>query len=275
MQLPANIQSTIDGINFTLLPDDLSISTMTITCRLPIAFHVQNIAHYVDLNPKTILSIKHGRYEDQTTNRSLIPKKKSGKANHKSFYNQVSLKVKTTEKTIDIKLFTNGSIQMTGCKSVSSALESLMILFNELHVSRGTFDYKNKKIIDIDFVDNINTLNISSIIDFKIGMINSNFNIGYRVNRDKLYQLLQDAKECDCVYDPVVHACVNIKYNKFNEVISIFVFESGSIIITGARDCNQILNTYEFVNRLLLKNYKKLVSTDIIYNLQIARILFS
>ena len=57
---------------------------------------------------------------------------------------------------------------------------------------------------------------------FEIRMINTNFDVGFQINREKLYHLLMGNDELDVFYDPIIHACVNIKYtikNIINDTI--------------------------------------------------------
>jgi TATA-box binding protein (TBP) (component of TFIID and TFIIIB) len=114
------------------LPDDVRISTMTVCCDLDIEFKVNNVAKYIDLNKDSILSISYGQNDDPSTNRSLYPRKRQKKKTKakRVFYNQVSLAVMVKskkEKPINIKLFTNGSIQMTGCKSIENVVDVVVI----------------------------------------------------------------------------------------------------------------------------------------------------
>ena len=240
------------------LPDDIMISTMTITCKLNTLFNVKNIAQYVDLDDENILSVKHGKKEDITTNRTIIILKKNSKNKIKkkkrSFYNQATMQVKTSNNIINVKLFLNGSIQMTGCKSINNIREALEKVFIKLRNIKAIPDYSINKIIEKPFVEDINILSVCNLYDFQICMINSNFQIGFEINRDKLFELLLK-DNIKCTYDPNIHACVNIKYNNNDKIISIFIFESGAIIITGARTCQQILSAYNFINKYLLEHY--------------------
>jgi TATA-box binding protein (TBP) (component of TFIID and TFIIIB) len=96
-------------------------------------------------------------------------------------------------------------------------------------------------------------------------MINTNFNGLFQINREKLHELLKN-KDFDVTFDPIIHACVNIKYHssKFlNKTISIFVFESGSITIAGSNSCEQVLETYNFINKLIYNNYDILLNKNI------------
>ena len=201
-----------------------------------------------------------------------------------SFYNQVTIVVSIDSHQTNIKLFSNGSIQMTGCIDITNSLNALSELFKEIKVPRGTYNVISNSIEDIIFVDNFDEISIDKIYDLKIGMINSNFNIGFRIDRDKLYELLLKKHNVEVSYEPIIHACVNIKYCKnvinknsvvgkgtgpvsvAGKVISIFVFESGAIIITGATTVQHIIDAYNFINKILYGNYKKVNKYDILTN---------
>lgn len=260
------------------LPDDVTISTMTFVCKIDTVFFCGNIARYIDLKYDAILSVTHGKDGDVRTNRSIIAKKTSnGKKKKKKnvFYNQVSMYVDVKakrKKPVNIKLFSNGAIQMTGCKTVDNAMETLSKVLPELKKVRAVVDYKNFKVVEKPFASNLDTLELKNVKNVRIAMINSNFKIPFKIDRGKLYNLLL-AENYECLYDPVKHACVNIKYDHPDKTISVFVFEKGSIIITGARNCAQILDAYNFINRYLLRNHKHIVKNDALTNSNIIKYL--
>ena len=75
------------------------------------------------------------------------------------------------------------------------------------------------------------------------------------------------------IYDPLIHAGVIIRvpytYLKQKNKITttILVFEKGSVIITGARTCHQILLAYNYINIYLLIHHKNIMKYDhIIYH---------
>jgi TATA-box binding protein (TBP) (component of TFIID and TFIIIB) len=260
------------------LPDDVSISTMTIICNIDTVFLCGNIARYVELKSNGILSVTHGKDGDPKTNRTLIPKKhnKSKKKKKKKnvFYNQVSMYVNVSgkKKPVNVKLFSNGAIQMTGCKIIDNAIEALNKILPTLKEVKAVVNYKKMEIDEKPFAENPNFLELKNVKKFKIVMINSNFKIPFSVDRFKLYNLLLENKY-DCYYEPVKHACVNIKYDHSEKVISIFVFEKGAIIVTGARNCGQILDGYNFINKYLLSNHKHIVKHDNLTNSNIIKYL--
>lgn len=258
-----------DIIEFEKLPEDITISTMTITCKINTIFNVVNMAKYLDLAPEDIVCIKHGNIEDLTVNRCIDKKKLllKNKKKKKGFYNQVTVIVKISQdKKINLKFFTNGSMQITGCKNMQSATISLLKVFNCLKVKKQIYNEELNQQEDKPFVSNPDILDIKNLYNIKICMINSNFNIGFHIDRDKLYEILLQRDNIECSYDQLIHACVNIKYSHPDKIISIFVFESGAIIITGARNCKQIIDAYEFINKYILSNYYYIIKNSNLIN---------
>ena len=74
-----------------LLPEDVTVNTITIVCNLDINFYVANIAKYIDMSLETIKKVSHGRSGDNLTNRNLELKKriKSSNKNKKVFFNLI------------------------------------------------------------------------------------------------------------------------------------------------------------------------------------------
>jgi hypothetical protein len=328
------------------LPYDLEISTATITCKINVMFNVSNIAYYFNDFDDIIIGKKYGNriINNLISVKKIKTGKKKKRKEKKNFFNQVSLifrsatlmgidpetlSLKEKFKNINVKLFINGSIQMTGCKHLDNIKKCLEILFDKFKITKAILNknmefekkmfvspienlylisnttikkintLKNKKNINFiksnenlnlniltnntelnnirlnnEFESNIDNipnnkinldiLNIKNVYKFDIRMINTNFNIGFQINRDKLYQMLV-SYGYDAVFDPIIHACVNVKYTipQLNKTVSIFVFESGSITIAGSNSCQQILLTYNFINKFILSNYSKLLSKTI------------
>jgi len=258
-----NFKTFIDLAN---LPDDLNIATITVTCRMNTKFNVDNIGRYIDLMQDGIICVKYGKLTNNC--RSLIvPKKKAKKKKKvkKTFFNQVSVVIKTSHpKPTNVKLFKNGAIQITGCKGLLNFMETFTILCRELKRVKGILDPITLSSIEPKpFVSNPENIDISKIKNLKIAMINSGFKIGFNVDRRNFYNILK-SQDIDCTYEPCVHACVNIKYNyKDMDKISIFVFEKGSIIITGAKHRAHIVEAYEFITKKMYENYNEIVKKDI------------
>lgn len=234
--------------DFNLLPSDIIISTITLHCKILTRLNIQNIMTSWRNTDNMIICI------NKKKNKNL---KKNSK-----FYNQVPINITINDKKkpISIKLFTNGSIHMTGCKNIDNAISALKILFDELNY----LNTLNKCYLDLE------QLNVDNINEIKIAMINSNFYIGFEIDREKLYQILKNDK-INCNYDPLIYAGVIIRHEYLDKLTTIPVFEKGSIIITGAKEYNQIINAYNFINKYLLSNYDNIKK----FNINVSTILHS
>jgi TATA-box binding protein (TBP) (component of TFIID and TFIIIB) len=257
------------------LPKGVSISTMCASCKINSLINITNIEKYLQLDSDDILCVKI----NDDNKRTLLPDKKKNKrivktqkdVNEKHFFfNQITVIIRvgsgivndwTKEPKINLKLFKNGSIQMSGCKSLSS----INIVLNKLIVKLKEIKAKieNGKIIEKKYVENNEQLAITC---FKIDMINSNYRVNMQIDRANLNNLLLK-KKIKSSFEPCIRACVIIKYipNKSNnegKEISIFVFQKGNIIITGARTKDHILSAYEYINKILIEHYDEIKKKD-------------
>lgn len=249
------------------LPNGISISTMCATCKLNTELNIDNIEHYLQLNSDDIITVKRST----TSIRSLLTQKIKNKRTKKIiqpiktkvinyFYNQITVVIRVNEgKTEDInneprinlKLFKNGSVQMSGCKSVKNINIVLNKLITKLKESKAKLI--DDKIVEIKFIDHPDLLSVNH---FKIDMINSNYQVNMKIDRDKLYNLLK-SRNIKCSFEPCIRACVVVKYtpSKFNteeKQVSIYIFLKGNIIITGARDREHIIEAYDYINNILI-----------------------
>jgi len=249
------------------LPDGISISTMCATCKLNTELNIDNIEKYLQLNNDDIITVKRST----TSIRSLLTHKIKTKRTTKLiqpvktkvinyFYNQITVVIRVnegktedinTEPRINLKLFKNGSVQMSGCKSI----KNINIVLNKLIIKLKEPKAKiiDDKIVEIKFIDNPELLDIKH---FKIDMINSNYQVNMKIDRDKLYNLMK-SRNIKSSFEPCIRACVVVKYTpkKFNteeKQVSIYIFLKGNIIITGARDREHIIEAYEYINNILI-----------------------
>jgi TATA-box binding protein (TBP) (component of TFIID and TFIIIB) len=115
------------------------------------------------------------------------------------------------------------------------------------------------KIVQKNYVENSEKLNVNS---FKIDMINSNYKVNMQIDRAKLFSLLLK-KKIKSSFEPCIRACVIIKYtpeidNDELKEISIFVFQKGNIIITGARRKSHIMASYKYINNILVTHSEEI-----------------
>lgn len=248
-----NLLKTFDIEN---KPPEIHISTITITCNFNTIFNLTEIANDVILKEKEIEGKKYGNKIKESLRKK---KKKRENKVKRDFFNQMTLEVYTDvdKKIINVKIFKNGSVQMTGCKSIEGALNALGKIFKFIKNINCIEDY-------FKYTSNPPSLSFSKINKFKVNMINSNFSLGFNINRSILYMLLSQ-NNIICSYDPLAHSGIIIKYldKSTGKIISILVFSSGKIVITGSRSCKQIKMAYDFINIFILTHYTVVVEYDL------------
>lgn len=203
------------------------------------------------------------------------------------FFNQATAYIKlSADRYINVKIFKNGSLQMTGIKKT----QECNIIINKLldHIinpinSNTIVPYPAEVMLPefmqtpepantmIHFLEMLPvtspvtpvTLDNLKVTDFNIRMINSNCKVPFKINRDILFQLLKKDK-VKCRYDPNSHACVNIRHDiNATDKVSIFVFQSGSIIITGGKTISDINKGYHYIMGIISKHYESIKKKDL------------
>ena len=214
-----------------------------------------------------------------TCSRDELTKRKKSK---NIFFNQSTLVVrrqhtKTADgqpvyKEVNIKLFKNGGIQMTGIPSDSFAQETLAWLAKELALfSQPVLEGEAKP------------------HKYNIQLINSDYHINGNINREKLHEILIGRYNLFSSFESTIYQGCDTKYF-YNESappgstegvcpcgdsicvgngdgrtlgqckeITISPFHTGSIIITGARRFEQIDKAYVFINKILKDHAREII----------------
>ena len=219
-----------------------------------------------------------------------VPKKRVGtrkphtnkkENNKKRFDNQVTIIYKFQDglnATINAKIFRNGNVQMTGLRYG----EQGHIVLNYV-ISILTDIYATDDSIVADF-ENMKDSN------YKICLINCDFRVGFEINRDKLYSQMMNHYKVTASYEPCIYPGVKIQYwwndqqtlkdgccycSKFCggkgcgsgegecKKITIAVFQSGCIIITGGQSTEQIDEAYEFICGCIKDNMPNILKIPI------------
>jgi len=255
-----------------ILPQGLGISTMCSSCKLNTKLNISNIEKYLQLNENDILSIEKDCIKSLISKINYKRKKNKKESVKKTtyFYNQITIDIRIThgdtknldkEPRINIKLFKNGTIQMSGCKNINDINIILNKLIFRLKEIKAIFE--NGKIVEKLFIEDYDSITIK---DFNIYMINTNYRTNLLIDRPKLYNLLLK-KKIKTIYEPCNRACVIIKYtppdnNLEEKEVSIFIFQEGNVIITGARSTSHILSAYNYTNDILLTHKDDIIKKE-------------
>jgi TATA-box binding protein (TBP) (component of TFIID and TFIIIB) len=198
----------------------------------------------------------------------------------------------TPEKIINIKLFKNGSIQMTGSKNLNQTNLALTIILKYLKMK-----YKakiNKRIVQIPLLvrklspeekielkknfpeegtDNWRKERYSikykmdyrklKLSNFNINMINTSFALDYKIHLGGLNFELESLDDCIVTYEPSIHAGINIKINRLSDQeISAFFNQikileidalQNKILILQKQDETITTKQLEIINKYFLK----------------------
>ena len=269
----------VDTKEINNLPDGVSISTMCASCKLNTRLNIPNIEKYLQLNSDDILTVKMNKERirsliniknkpKRTKKNETKTKQKDTSKNH--FYNQITVIVRVNHgptknlndvPKINMKLFKNGSVQMSGCKLIKNINFALNKLITRLQEIKAKIE--DGKIIEKIFIEDSNNITIK---DFKIDMINSNYQVAMQIDRDKLFNLLLK-KKIKSSYEPCIRACVIIKFvplieNTEQKEVSVFIFQKGNIIITGARSKSHIDSAYNYINEILLSHKDEIIKKN-------------
>lgn len=202
---------------------NVNVSTMTILCHLDT--NQLDIKHFSDNFKNDNVTIKFSN-----TPKDFIVTKR-GKIK-KNFFNQVTLNYQDISKK-SIKIFSNGKLQITG---ISSSLESH-------HVVRNVVSWINETLgLDVKCVKTY------------IGMINSNFSLGSCIDLIKLNRILNAEMKVLSIYNPESYPAINMKYHLEDTRVSVFIFGTGNVVITGGKCIKHIHDTYLFIMDVINKH---------------------
>lgn len=299
----------MDPSNLTL--GELRISTMVVTADLGTSLNLQRLLDhfhevaipltwptegFLKVEYKPIFAVKENANAMElqkaklkakaqekiiigTCSRDELTKRKKSK---NIFFNQSTLVVRrqydTTKdgqpvfKEVNIKLFKNGGIQMTGIPSDKFAQDTLKWLAESLQTfSVPVLDGKPKP------------------HRYNIQLINSDYQVNGNINRERLHEILVNEYNLFSSFESTIYQGCDTKYF-YNEAapphapegicpcgetlcagngdgrsigqckeITISPFHTGSIIITGARRFEQIEKAYVFMNKILMRHCRDVI----------------
>ncbi len=241
---------------------------------------LETIPFYTENNIKTIdnPTARRIKFKDERKITIGISKKDimnyRGKVKY-AFYNCFAMilrfKYQNTFREIHVKTFNTGKMEIPGVFNTE-----LLEIVKEM-VINILQPFLEKK---LEYVENIKNENV---------LINSNFNCGFYINREKLHSILCKKYRIETAYDPCSYPGVKCKFYFNNEVgldenlqtgkimeedrnmkmselgenkkyteVSFMIFRTGSCLIVG--NCSEnILNfIYNFIKKILADEYSEI-----------------
>ena len=148
-----------------------------------------------------------------------------------TFYNQITLGYTDKYSTKSIKVFPNGSIQVAGCSDLFDCIR----IINQL-------SYLFKEILDVPTEIPLDS--------YRIVMINTNFSLNYNVNLMKIVDHFSSNGIFNVSFEPDRYSAVKIKFKPALDMkeVTVSIFSTGKIIITGAETLKEIVYAYNLIN---------------------------
>lgn len=163
----------------------------------------------------------------------IISNKHKGKS---AFYNCFvfiyRIKINNKFKEIHVKMFNSGKIEIPGIKD-----ESIIDTIVEYIISLLQSHYPDIMIQE--------KKELRETI-----LINSNFKCNYFINRDILFNILKTKYNIKCSYDPCSYPGIQCKYKLPDNDVSFMIFRTGSVLIVGKCDDDQLYEIYDFIKKI-------------------------
>jgi len=284
--------SSINNVYFT----PYKVSTITCNANIGINLYLDLSILYNNIIPvfenNNIIWIQNSSECSKGNNPKKIRKTKKDKKKKNRFDNQITIIYQfNNDYRPNIKIFKNGNIQLTGITKIDNDVENIanyiISKIKEIYIIdnkiNNNYDTESKEI----FFSNLKFNN------FKIRMINTDFKTfcdnefkkKFTIRRKELHNLLiSDKYNNKSSFQPGIYQgvkleyydnennnngiceCISHNFNKKNnqstcKKVTIAIFESGSILITGGVNFKQVNNAYSYITNLIKNNiaiiYKK------------------
>ena len=268
-----------------LNPTELRISTMTACCFLGTTIDTKYFYDNYNFNEKLFLNTSND------TQKKYLPEAKGivgckaesypikgrfEKDKKSTFFNSAALNVLVSDnKCINLKLFKNGKVQMTGVPYEEAGYLCVNYVIDYLKQIKDDVTTGKKVVFDVKRL---------KMSNYKTVLINSDYFCGMEIQRENLSTVLLDKYDLTVSYEPENYPGVKLEYfwnqsntNVKNEgrcvcskkcngkgigigdqnckKITVSTFQSGKVIVTGARSREQLKIAYDFINRIFAENY--------------------
>ena len=227
-----------------------------------------------------IMYIEYGRKKVETvykgTAKKYNVKHRTKENTTKRFDNQVTLVYRFITNgnvsMLNSKIFKNGNVQMTGVRYIDQGMNMVNVIIKLIKMVQAN-----------GYSDVVSNPANMVCTNYQVRLINSDFKVGFDIRRDQLHRILVEDYNCSCSFEPCIYPGVKLQYyyNVANEVpdglckcqkkcyigkgsgcgegnckkITIAIFQSGCIIITGGQNLDQVNEAHRFICDVLNRNF--------------------
>jgi hypothetical protein len=198
-----------------------------------------------------------------------------------AFYNCfvmiLRIKMDKVFREFHIKVFNTGKLEIPGVQSepmFETVLEHIINILQPFYSTPLTYFEKSDTVL-----------------------INSNFNCGFYINREILFDIIKNKYNIQAIYDPCSYPGIQCKFYYNNDIgiqsgmqisaenkdkykniteVSFMIFRTGSVLIVGMCDENVLLDIYQFLKALLKTEFtnicQKIITASDLANKKIKKI---
>jgi hypothetical protein len=221
-------------------------------------YYDQHIISHID-NPNGRIKFKDTRKITIGISKKDIMSYRSKKK--QAFYNCfvmiLRIKINDLFREFHIKVFNTGKLEIPGVQSEPMFENVLNHIINILQPFYTT---------EIKYLEKSDTV-----------LINSNFNCGFYINREILFDILRSKYNIQAIYDPCSYPGIQCKFYYNNDIgiqngmqittenkdkytnitgVSFMIFRTGSVLIVGMCDESILKEIYHFIKSLLKNEFK-------------------
>ena len=221
-------------------------------------YYEQHIMSHID-NPNGRIKFKDIRKVTIGISKKDILSYRSKKK--QAFYNCfvmiLRIKIDNLFREFHTKVFNTGKLELPGVQSEKmyyTVLDYVLEILQPYHTNKLKYYEHNDTVL-----------------------INSNFNCGFFINREILFDIIKNKYNIQAIYDPCSYPGIQCKFHYNNDIaiqtgmqissenkdkytnitqVSFMVFRTGSVLIVGMCDEDILRDIYQFVKLLLKEEFK-------------------
>tara|TARA_Y100000768_G_C23990197_1_gene691949 strand:+ start:7105 stop:8118 length:1014 start_codon:yes stop_codon:yes gene_type:complete len=193
-------------------------------------------------NPSGRVTFKDVRKVDiGISNKDIIkPKKKCKSAFYNCFVIIFRKYYENRYREFHIKMFNSGKVEIPGIQSEQMIDVVVDIIKNIL---QPQYDFTIEEVKQ----------------KRELVLVNSNFNCNYYLNREKLVTILKNKYKIKCNLDSCNYPGIQCKYKLDNNAeVSFMIFRTGSVLIVGKCNDDQLNNIYLFLKNIFNDEYRNI-----------------